>query len=132
MDFVDKARALNHCVYCCVYCCIWRFDSSSQSLCMCANSHTLHSQHSPETWTEFEEQYKRMSNGYHLAAGLAQADNESDEQYFKKHGGLRVVVLTSPPWGVFKDDEHDVRLNSAEIKVGNSPCLSPCSFHART
>jgi hypothetical protein len=29
---------------------------------------------------------------------------------------LRVLVLTSPPWGVYTDD-HDVRLTDAEVEV---------------
>jgi hypothetical protein len=30
---------------------------------------------------------------------------------------LRVLVLSSPPWGVFADDAHDVPLTKPEIEV---------------
>jgi hypothetical protein len=30
---------------------------------------------------------------------------------------LRVLVVTSPPWGAFPNEAHDVALNLAQIKV---------------
>jgi hypothetical protein len=33
---------------------------------------------------------------------------------------LRVVVLSSPPWGVFKDELHDTALTTPEMAVGLS------------
>lgn len=94
------------------------FDVCAMIVYYAIFSNSLPAHNSPETWTVFEAKYKSMSNGYHRTAGLDQADKETDEDYFKKHGGLRVVAIFSPPWGIFKDDDHDVRLNPDEIKVG--------------
>ena len=35
----------------------------------------------------------------------------------KKRPPLRVLVLTSPPWGVFQHDVHDVPIDDHKIKV---------------
>ena len=42
---------------------------------------------------------------------------EEDKDFALRLGPLRTVVLTSPPWGVLQDDDHDKRLTSENIKV---------------
>ena len=82
-----------------------------------------------------------FSKHYHLARGYTQKKEsvegketllESDEAFVQRCGGwLRTVVVTSPPWGVFKEDTHDKRLTKDEIKVVAVVCTCmPIAFRA--
>jgi hypothetical protein len=37
---------------------------------------------------------------------------------------LRVVVLTSPPWGVYPDEDHDTAVDKESKAVGTTLCAS--------
>ena len=65
-------------------------------------------------------EYFKKSVAWHAACGRHAEPQQSVKNFLKEYGHLRLFFLFSPPWGVF-DEEHDVALTDAQIKVRLPP-----------
>jgi hypothetical protein len=69
-------------------------------------------------------EYFKQSVAWHAACGRHPKPEQSIKQFLQEKGHLRVFGFYSPPWGVL-DEEHDVALTDAQIKVSPPPPRTP-------
>ena len=75
-----------------------------------------------DTWKNVESKYKEMSARYHKCNGL-EPGKAKRTTFLNEHGWLRMLIVTSPPWGCF-DDGHDTKLTDIEVLVlMHTPCF---------